>query len=241
MLLAPPRGPLLLDAPPSARRLRRGRPTFLCALHSLVHSCRISTRTRLRSLPPSLAFSLSCTHASHALPLTQACPSPETPQVHTDRRQRSRWASNAESWCRGGHRQFACMSQVTTWAWLLLQVEHDEAGAQRAGTRRATRLSVLRASRDTAKGRHRGVEEGHRHFACKQVTGHDVGVAATFACISDVATWGRGTAMKGRERRKPLSVSSDDRHPASRSVLACNILSGLPHYFRIGRAALPVL
>ena len=123
MLLAPPRGPLLLDASPSARRLRRGRPTFLCALHSLVHSCRISTRTRLRSLPPSLAFSLSCTHASHALPLTQACPSPETPQVHTDRRQRSRWASNAESWCRGGHRQFACMSQVTTWAWLLLQVE----------------------------------------------------------------------------------------------------------------------
>ena len=112
--------PSFLDAPPSARRLRGGRPTFLCALHSLVHSCKISTRTRLRSLPPSLAFSLSCTHASHALPLTQACNSPETPQVHTDRRQRSRWASNAESWCRGGHRQFACMSQVTTWAWLLL-------------------------------------------------------------------------------------------------------------------------
>ena len=49
--------PSFLDAPPSARRLRRGRPTFLCALHSLVHSCRISTRTRLRSLPPSLALS----------------------------------------------------------------------------------------------------------------------------------------------------------------------------------------
>ncbi len=115
--------PSFLDAPPSARRLRRGRPTFLCTLHSLGHSCRISTRTRLRSLPPSLAFSLSCTHASHALPLTQACPSPETPQAHTDRRQHSRWASNAESWCRGGHRHFACMSEVTTWAWLLLQVE----------------------------------------------------------------------------------------------------------------------
>ena len=67
-----------------------------------MHSCKISTRTRLRSLPPSLAFSLSCTHASHALPLTQACPSPETPQAHTGRRQRSCWASNAESWCPRG-------------------------------------------------------------------------------------------------------------------------------------------
>ena len=75
---------------------------------------------------------------------------------------------------------------------------NDEAGAQRAGTRRATRLSVLRASRDTAKGRHRGVEEGHRHFACKQVTGHDVGVAATFACISDVTTWGKGATQRRR-------------------------------------------
>ena len=72
---------------------------------------------------------------------------------------------------------------------------NDEAGAQRAGTRRATRLSVLRASRDTAKGRHRGVEEGHRHFACN-VRGHDVGVAATFACISDVTTWGKGATQR---------------------------------------------
>ena len=175
MLLAPPRGPLLLDAPPSARRLRRGRPTFLCALHSLVHSCEISTRTRLRSLPPSLAFPLSCTHASHALPLTQACPSPETPQVHTDRRQRSRWASNAESWCRGGHRQFACMSQVTTWAWLLLQVElmttRARSGQARDG-RRDSACSGHHATRrrgDIVVSR-RGIDILHAY-----VRGHDVG------------------------------------------------------------------
>ena len=98
--------PFFLDDLPGAGRLCRGLPTFLCALQSLVHSCKISTRTRLRSLPPSLAFPLSNTHASHALPVAQACPSPETPQAHTGRRQRSRWASNAESWCPRGASTF---------------------------------------------------------------------------------------------------------------------------------------
>ena len=117
-----------------------------------MHSCKISTTTRLRSLPPSLAFSLSCTHASHALPLTQACPSPEAPQAHTDRRQHSRWASNAESWCRGGHRQFACVSEVTTWAWLLLQVE--------LMTRRARSRRARDGRRDSACSGHHATRRG---------------------------------------------------------------------------------
>ena len=50
--------PSFLDATPSARRLRGGRPTCLCALHSLVLSCEISTRIRLRSLPLSRVLSL---------------------------------------------------------------------------------------------------------------------------------------------------------------------------------------
>ena len=133
------------------------------------------TISRLRSLPPSLAFPLSCTHASHALPLTQACPSPETPQAYTDRRQHSRWASNAESWCRGGHRQFACMSQVTTWAWLLLQVElmtrRARSGQARDG-RRDSACSGHHATRrrgDIVVSR-RGIDILHAY-----VRGHDVG------------------------------------------------------------------
>jgi hypothetical protein len=167
--------PSFLDATPSARRLRGGRPTFLCALHSLVRSFKISTRNRLRSLPPSLAFSLSCTHASHALPLTQACPSPETPQVHTDRRQRSRWASNAESWCRGGHRQFACMSQVTTWAWLLLQVE--------LMTRRARSGQARDGRRDSACSGHHATRRRGDIVVSRR------GIDILHASRSQVTTW----------------------------------------------------
>ena len=179
--------PFLPRRPPSDRRLCRAADIILCALHSLVHSCETSTRTRLRSLPPSLAFPLSCTHASHALPLTQACPSPETPQAHTGRRQRSCWASNAESWCRGGHRHFACMSEVTTWAWLLLQVElmTSAAGGHATGDATQRAQGITRHGEGATSWCQGGASTFCMHMS--EVTTW----AATFAYISDITTWGK--------------------------------------------------
>jgi hypothetical protein len=161
-----------------------------------VHSCEISTRIRLRSLPLSRVLSLlrACfarpaSHPGLSLTRDPAGAYRSTPTLALGFKRRVVVSRGTSTFCMHVRGHDVGVAAATSGA-------NDEAGAQQAGTRRTTRLSVLRASRDTAKGRHRGVEEGHRHFACKQVTGHDVGVAATFACISDVTTWGKGATQR---------------------------------------------
>ena len=190
LLLARPRVPLPSSTPLLALAASVvGCRHYSRALHSLVHSCKISTRTRLRSLPPSLAFSLlhACfarpaSHPGLSLTRDPAGAYRSTPTLALGFKRRVVVSRGTSTFCMHVRGHDVGVAAATSGA-------NDEAGAQRAGTRRATRLSVLRASRDTAKGRHRGVDEGHRHFACN-VRGHDVGVAATFACISDVTTVG---------------------------------------------------
>ena len=91
-----------------------------------------------------------------------------------------------------GLRVNAHMSQVTTWAWLLLQVElmtRRARGGQARDGRRDSACSGHHATRrrgDIVVSR-RGIDILHAY-----VRGHDVGRwAATFACISDITTWGK--------------------------------------------------
>ena len=146
--------PSFLDAPPSARRLCRGPPTLFSA--RFTPSCTRARSAQGQGCVLCLPLSRSL---SPARMLRTPCLSPR-PVTHQRPRRCIQIDANARAGLQTPNRGVeggidnlhAYVTGHDVGVAAATSGANDEAGARRAGTRRATRLSVLRASRDTARG-----------------------------------------------------------------------------------------